>query len=236
MGFGLLFIGYAMTYLMSLNSFGFLFRLTGCAVMLAGISRLADYERKFFHAHLAVIIMTVSAFAESLAYLFFDFFGENAGNICYSVFLVLTVVFHFLIYRAVHKISKDVGVKKIELNSVRYAVFASVELLLLAAVLFFWYFGVPFTKYIVMAAMLYPFIIIVLNLALFYSCYKNICEEGDEEALRKRSRIPFLNKLFDASEKREQEIFDKTKSYAEKRIADDLEKKKNKKKHKKKRR
>ena len=34
MGFGLLFIGYAMTYLMSLNSFGFLFRLTGCAIML----------------------------------------------------------------------------------------------------------------------------------------------------------------------------------------------------------
>ncbi len=236
MGFGLLFIGYAMTYLMSLNSFGFLFRLTGCAVMLAGLSRLEDYERRFFHSHLCGIIMAVAAFAESLAYIFIDFFGDNTVNICYSVFLVITVVFHFLLYRAIHKIAKSVGVKKIELNSVRYAVFGSIELLLLAAALIFWYFDASFTKYLVMAAMLYPFIIIVLNLSLFYSCYKNICEEGDEEAPRRQSKIPFLNKLFEASEKREQEIFDKTKNYAQKRLSEDLNRKKIKKKHKNKKR
>lgn len=235
MGFGLLFIGYAMTYLMSLNSFGFLFRLTGCAIMLSGLSKLEDYERRFFHAYLSAIIMTVAAFAECLAYLFADFFGEAARNICYTVFLVITVVFHFLLYRAIHKISKDVGIKKIELNSVRYAVFASIELLLLAASLVFWYFGAAFTKYIVMAAMLYPFIIVVINLTLFYSCYKNICEEGDEEAPRKQSKIPFINKLFEASEKREQEIFEKTKSYAEDHLRQELEKKKSKKKKKKRR-
>ncbi|MBQ8208198.1 MAG: hypothetical protein IJZ89_05640 [Clostridia bacterium] len=243
MGFGLLFFGYAAAFLMSLNSFGFIFRLTGCAIMLSGLSKLTAYERRFSHAQISCVLLALSALAESIATLLFDystfsvsFISENTKNISYSVFLALAVIFHFFIYRAIHKISKDVGIEKISTNSVRFAVFFCIELVLLAAALLTWHLEAPFAKYVFMAAILYPFLIVVLNLSLFYSCYKNICEEGDEEAPRRQSRIPFLNKLFDASEKREQEIFEKTKSYAENRIRQENEIKKNKKSKKKKRR
>lgn len=243
MGFGLLFLGYIATFLMSFNSFGFVFRLTGCAIMLSALGKLADYERSFILAKISCFGMLLSALAESLITLSLDygifdfvFFGNGAKNACMSIFLIITVVFHALLYRAIYRIAGDVGVEKIKLNSVRFGVFASLELVILAATLIMWYISTNIAKYIAMAAMLYPFVILVINLSLIYSCYKNICEEGDEEAPRKPSKIPFLNKLFDVSEKREQEIFDKTKSYAEKRIAEDFEKKKNKKKHKKKRR
>ena len=237
MGFGLLFLGYIATFLMSLNSFGFVFRLTGCAIMLSALTKLTDFERSFNLARISCFGMTLAALCESIITLSLDFglFGNEASTICVSVFLAVTVVFHFFLYRAIYKISKDVGVEKLKLNAVRYGIFAAIELLIAASALVVWYFNPNFAKYIVMAAVLYPFVSFFLNLTLIYSCYKNICEEGDEEAPRKPSKIPFLNKLFEASEKREQEIFTKTKSYAEKHISDDLEKKKNKKKNKKRR-
>ena len=237
MGFGLLFLGYIATFLMSINSFGVVFRLTGCAIMLSALSKLSRYEKGFFYVNISCFAMTAVSLFECV----FGFFDrgwqyDNIKNICMSIFLVLTVIFHSLLYLAIYRISKDVGLDKLRMSSVRNAVFASIELVILLCAYVMWNIELGITKYIVMAGIIYPFIILVFNLVLIYSCYKNICEEGDEEAPRKPSKIPFLNKLFDASEKREQEIFDKTKSYAEKRIAEDFEKKKNKKKHKKKRR
>ena len=236
MGFGLLFLGYVATFLMSLNSFGVVFRLTGCAVMMSALSKLSLYEKSFFYVNISCFAMTAVSLFECV----FGFFDsgwryDDIKSICMGIFLVLTVVFHFLLYLAIYRISKDVGIEKIKARSVKYAAFASIELVIFLCASVAWYIDRNIAKYIVMAGMLYPFVILVLNLMLIYSCYKNICEEGDEEAPRKPSVIPFLNKLFEASEKREQEIFDKTKSYAEKRLADDLAKKKNKK-HKKKRR
>lgn len=237
MGFGLLFLGYITTFLMSINSFGVVFRLTGCAIMLSALSKLSRYEKSFFYVNISCFAMTAISLFECV----FGFFDsgwryDNVKSICMSIFLVLTVIFHFLLYLAIYRISKDVGLERLKLKSVRNAVFASIELVILLCAYVMWNLELNITKYIVMAGILYPFVIAILNLMLIYSCYKNICEEGDEEAPRKPSKIPFLNKLFEASEKREQEIFDNTKSYAEKRLANDLEKKKNKKKHKKKRR
>lgn len=237
MGFGLLFLGYIATFLMSLNSFGFAFRLTGCAIMFSGLSKLSEYETRFFYAKISVFLMTLSALAECIVTLILDystasvtFLNDNTKNICLTVFFAMAVLFHVLLYRSVYKISKDVGTQKITVSTVRAAVFSGIELIIILAAIVMWYVNAEIAKYIVMAAMLYPFLLFVINLVLIYSCYKNICEEGDEEAPRKPSRIPFLNKLFDAAEKREQEIYDKTKSYAEGRIKQDIEQKKRKKK------
>ena len=243
MGFGLLFLGYIATFLMSLNSFGFVFRLTGCAIMLSAFSKLSQYERSFIYVRLSCFCMMLASLCESIMTLSLDygvfdlgFTGDTAKNICISVFFSAAVILHFFLYRSIYKLSSDVGVEKIKLNSMRFGAFAVIEIVILISALAIWYVSPSIAKYIVMVAMLYPYVIFFLNLLLIYSCYKNICEEGDEEAPRKPSKIPFLNKLFEASEKREQEIFDKTKSYAEKRLSDELEVKKNKKKHKKKRR
>ena len=95
MGFGLLFLGYIAAFLMSLNSFGFVFRLTGCAIMLSALTKLTDFERSFNLARISCFGMALSALCESIITLSLDFglFSEKASNICLSVFLVLTVVF-----------------------------------------------------------------------------------------------------------------------------------------------
>ncbi|MBR4295903.1 MAG: hypothetical protein IKT56_03585 [Clostridia bacterium] len=239
MGFGLLFFGYAASYMMSFNSFGFIFRLTGTAVMLSGLARLCAFEKRFFYAKLSCILMAVAASCESVISVLLDYSGglyglvrEDVKNIFFTVFICISVVFHVFIYRAIYKLSCDVGLDKISKQTIKFAVFAAMEILLVALSVVTWFVSHKVSEYFTAASIIYPLIIFILNLTLFYSCYKNICEEGDEDAPRKPSSIPFLNRLFEASEKRELEIYEKTKAYAENRIRQDNEKKKNKKKNK----
>ncbi|MBQ8004744.1 MAG: hypothetical protein IJ303_00325 [Clostridia bacterium] len=160
--------------------------------------------------------------------------GEKIFSYILAAFLILAFPYHFLVYNSIYRISDSVGDIKIKRRALRNSVLLVFEVLIASAAVIFWYFKIEFAKYLLMAAVIFPILLIFLNLSLFYSCYKNICEEGDEDAPRKPSKIPFLNKLFEATEKREQEIYEKTKSYAENKIRQDNEKKKMKNKKKKK--
>lgn len=233
MGFGLVLIGYTFAYLMSLNSFGFLFRLVGTAVMLAGTSRLMKFEKTFFYVHISGILLALAATFETLSHLLLDYtsfdavwLDENLVTALFVAFMVISIPFHLLFYRAARKISVDVGIRNITSRSVKYEIFFGAEIILVAATYVTFSMKAKIVNYFYMAAVILLYVVIFLNITLIYSCYKNICEEGDEEAPRKPSKLPFMNKLFEASEKREKEIYEKTKSYAEEQMKKDLDKKK----------
>lgn len=239
MGFGLFLIGYAAAYPMSLNSFGFLLRLIGSAVMLSGTSRLLKFEKNFYRVHLSCILLAVASVAESALCILADFTSavlpfniETAASAALGAFLLLSVPMHLLFYRAVRTLSADVGLGGIRARSVKYEIFFGVGLLLVAATYITYLLRARITNYFYVSAVIFLFVVAVLTLTLIYSCYKDICEEGDEDAPRKPSKIPFLNTLFEASEKREREIYEKTKAYAEEKVKQDLEKKRKKKKKK----
>ena len=240
MGFGLLFIGYSFAYLMSFNAYGYIFRLIGCAVMLSALSRLSAFERRFRETGIFCAVLCAISSVESIVSLLHSsgvslpFNSDASKNVIYIVFILATVVYHIFLYRAVYKIASDVGIDNIKERALRYAIYAAIEIPLIVLSEVFRRAGFYVARYLYMAAILYPYLVIAFNLSLFYSCYKNICEEGDEEAPRKKSKIPFLNTLFEVSDRREEEIFNKTKSYAEGKIKKDNEAKKNKKKGKKK--
>ena len=121
--------------------------------------------------------------------------------------------------------SQEVGLDKISAKCKRNAIFFIFVVILALSSFAAHSFGWKFINYIFGAALIGFILLIFLNMLLIYSCYKNICEEGDEENAAKPSKIPFMNKLFEASEKRQQEIYEKTKAYAEDRIRRDNEKK-----------
>lgn len=230
-------IGYAFAYLMSLNSFGFLFRLVGTAVMLAGTSRLMKFEKNFFYAHVSGILLALASVAETLSRLLLDYtsieavwLSEDLVTLLFTAFMIVCIPFHLLMYRAVRKISADVGIKGITSRSVKYEIFFCTELLLATVTYVAFLMKAKIVNYFYMAAVILLYVVVILNITLFYSCYKDICEEGDEEAPRKPSKLPFMNKLFEASEEREKEIYEKTKAYAEEQMKKDLDKKKAKKK------
>lgn len=238
MGFGLILCGYTLSYLMSLNSFGFAFRLLGCAVMLSGLRKVSQFEPLFRYARLSAIIMAAFAAIEAILSLLRDLsnfrlisvFGNvwNTDELITAAFVAFgfaSVIFHVFLYAAVKKISSDVGLDKISRRALKSAVLAVMLAVLVGATYITFYLKLSVVNYLYAAAILLFYIIVFLNIYLFYSCYKNICEEGDENAPRRDSKIPFLNRLWDVSEKREQEIYNKTKAYAENKIKQDNAKK-----------
>lgn len=225
MGFGVIFIGYAFTYLMTLNSYGFLFRIIGIAVMLYGARKLCAFETRFKTVYALMILLAALSCGETLTAIFADyiepapaFLSENTKNIFYAAFMAFSALLHFFFYRATRKLSHDIGNIKIYGKTVRYEIYVAVEVILALSTLISYFLRLKIVNALFAASFIVFYIIVFLNLALIYSCYKNICEEGDEDAPRKASRFAFMEKLFRASEKKEAEIYNKTKEYAENRL------------------
>ncbi len=227
MGYGLLFIGYAIAFLMSFNSFGFLFRMMGGLLMVCGLKKLCQFETKYNFSYVSAWCLCVSALAEGIVFIASDHtvLPENLQGYVTLVFYFFAIPFHAVFYSATVSLAKEVGLDKIAVKSARNGVFAVLVVLLALLSFTAHSFGWGILNYLFGATMIGLLLLAVLNLFLLYSCYKNICEEGDEDNLSKPSRIPFLNKLFEASEKRQNEIYEKTKSYAENKIRLDNERK-----------
>ncbi len=227
MGYGLLFIGYAVAFLMSFNSFGFIFRAVGSLLALCGLKKLCQFETKYNFCYLAAWAMCFAAVAEGAVFIAGDYTAlpENLQAYVSMAFYFFAIPFHLVFYRATCALSKEVGLKGIMTKSARNAILFAILLLLALSTFVAHSFGWTFINYLFGVTLIGLLLLVFLNLLLIYSCYKNICEEGDEENAAKPSRIPFMNKLFEASEKRQQEIYEKTKAYAEERIKRDNEKK-----------
>lgn len=227
MGYGLLFIGYAAAFLMSFNSFGFIFRAVGSLLAVCGLKKLCQFETKYNFCYLSAWAMCLAAMAEGAVFVMGDYTNlpENLQAYVSMAFYLFAIPFHLIFYRATSALSKEVGLDKIAVKSARNAVFCVIVILLALSSFAAHSFDWSFINYLFGATLVGLLLLVFMNLLLIYSCYKNICEEGDEENAAKPSRIPFLNKLFEASDKRQQEIYEKTKAYAEERIKRDNEKK-----------
>ena len=227
MGYGLLFIGYATAFLMSFNSFGFIFRAVGSLLALCGLKKLCQFETKYNFCYLSALAMCLIGISEGAVFLAGDYLTlpENLQSYISMAFYLFSLPFHLIFYKATISLSQEVGLDKISAKCKRNAIFFIFVVILALSSFAAHSFGWKFINYIFGAALIGFILLIFLNMLLIYSCYKNICEEGDEENAAKPSKIPFMNKLFEASEKRQQEIYEKTKAYAEDRIRRDNEKK-----------
>ena len=215
MGFGLLFIGYFITYLMSMNPFGIVFRILGYALICKAARKLSDYDDKFkmagYFAASLVGISLLNAAIEITAFLYdnmviaADPFPSMAGDILGLYVEPLAVlVFHIFLLLAIRSIAKDTDVPKIVMGSVRNIFLIGVYYLLS----FLRYLPLPiqesYNRNMGLPLVLFYLVWVLLQHALLLSCYANICDEGDVDMTPKRSRFAFVNKLKDElSEKRE---------------------------------
>lgn len=231
MGYGLLFIGYATAFLMSFNSFGFFFRSIGSLLMVCGLKKLCQFETKYNFCYVSAAAMCVSALAEGAVLILSDSMSlpENLQSYVSMLFYVCAVPFHGVFYKATRSLSKEVGLEKLSQKSDRNGVFSIIVLLLALMSFVSHSFKWGILNYLFGATLIGLLLLVAMNLVLIYSCYKNICEAGDEENEAKPSKIPFLNKLFEVNEQRQNEIYEKTKSYAEKHIRADNERRQEKK-------
>lgn len=125
MGFGLLFIGYFITFLMSINSFGFIFELIGYTVMLYAVSKLSEYKHHIRLVIYPIMGMALCSLYSAVVLIHTEFMplplpllNTVTVFIFSSIGAVSTVAFHIFLLLPIRSIAKDVGDKSLAASSV----------------------------------------------------------------------------------------------------------------------
>ena len=226
MGFGLLFIGYFIAFLMSVNNYGFAFRIVGYAIMFSAIGKLSEYKHRLSHTTVPLFLLSLCALFDAghllatLTSLPLSLFSEQNVFLVSLLSVVLSTLFQVLLLVGIREIAKDaeadgippravwcmivvclVGVWKLALSVL--GTIPTVEssnafrLLTLGAAL---------------ASLLYPVVI----LAFLFSCYAKICAPDDTEMAVRPSRFAFVNRLREEREQKAEEVRKLRESYQQK--------------------
>lgn len=203
MGFGILFLGYCVTYIMSLNTFGVVFRLFGAVLMLLGCRKLSEYDKKFgpaAYSLIALVLISAIECASALTGFLYDNlfisadpFSSISGVMIY-VDAAAVLVFHIFLLLAVFSIAKSTEVTKIENAAIRNLFFVGLYFVLRVIDYIPLPFQESYRKNFAMPIFLLNLAWIILNAIMLFSCYAKICDEGDVEMEQKPSRFEFVNK------------------------------------------
>lgn len=196
MGFGVMLIGYFITYVMALNTYGVFFRVLGYLIICRGAFRLLEYDKKFVYpfylsATLAALsVLETANYVYQLIALSQNVTIELLANIVGYIDVVAVLAFHVTLLLAIRGVAKDTGVSKIAVSAMRN---------LIVILLYFGLYAVSFLPLPVNMAM--PLLIvnlfwILLDVVLLYSCYYRICDENDNEITRKPSRFAWINNMW----------------------------------------
>ena len=206
MGYGLVLIGYALTFFTSLTLYGWLFRLLGYIAMAYGFIKLKDYFPSYQLSIFALLALILTGLCEAATEVL-PFLGVGGDltafkTVVYYTRDALVLVFHIFFLIATYIAFGVVGMNEKRLSAVTdlCAVLVGYLLYLLAAL------GIIEANISFFVQLIWSFMVFVL----IFGCYMRICPEGDESMPRRESKIPFINKFAEALEKREQEAIERT--------------------------
>lgn len=194
MGFGILFLGYFITYIMALNTFGAAFRFAGYLIMAYSAKKLVDYCEKFVYAEYTALLLSLMSAARVVDEIFPIFNGIVADVFMYSEAAAI-LVYHVFLLLAIKTIAKDTDVDKIQISAMRNLFFIGLYYLLYIIGMLPLPIKELYSQTMGLPILLLNLAWIILNLCLIVSCYSHICDEGDVEMERKPSRFAFINNI-----------------------------------------
>lgn len=203
MGFGLLFFGYLSAFLMSLNSYGFLFSLIGCYVIFLALQKISEYKHSLWRAVFPLIVISLCALCEAI-----QFFTGSWGvwdGIITLVTLSARTLFHCFMFISIASLGKDTDLPDViamaKTNFIFILISFAVEMVSLVLALFFNFGNQQLTITVSMMRLLFP----VFTLILIFKCFHKICAPEDVDAPQKPSRFEFINEFRRRQEEREAE-------------------------------
>ena len=221
MGFGLLFLGYFVTFLMALTKFGFAIRLAGYLLMSYSLIKLRDFELKFTWPMSVSFGMIIIGVIQCI-YGMMDEFNYTISSQMTSLRMIVDaaeslviVAFNFLILWSIMTIAGKLELAKQKSAAIRNMIFIGLWFILdfLGSgpmsdnATYIYYFALPtFILYVAW---------IILNLVLIFSCYMYICPAGDEEMNRKKTNIQFIDNIIEESDRRLDKATRETTEYFE---------------------
>ena len=218
MGFGLMFVGYFFTYLISLVLVP---KILGYVIMLWATVKLSAFDVKFKKCLPALCgLFLISAFSLSGDIIkhfgiVSSMFNDTVLNVVSVAEELLVVAFHAFLMFAIGSIAMDTGLEKIRFRAMRNLLLIGVAEGAYVAIVF-----LPKNKVIqaiFAVVVILRFIWIILDLVLLASCYRMICEAGDEDMPEKEINIPVIKQMESIMRKRDKNAFDSGKRWTEKR-------------------
>ena len=205
MGFGILFIGYFIAFLMSLHKYGFLCRIIGYYLIFLSLQKLSEYKTTLSRAVIPLLVMTLCGVYDAGAMISESVFATPFPEVfSYAVDvleIVSSYVFHVLLLKGIICLGEDTEQPKV-CSFARWNLVAVTSYCILNAILMvmqaFAPFGDPFAqsfasvlaRITLLAGILYPIVMLVL----IHSCYAQICAPEDLDMEPKPSRFAFINK------------------------------------------
>jgi hypothetical protein len=217
MGWGLLFFGYFLEFILGMNAmFAPFVYFPAYAFIVVGCNGLARYCKRF-------VFPKWCAFALMLPAIWRTFVGINAQFSLGLGFLpeVVTeivewlhfggvVVLHILLALAVKELALRVGQTKNAVRAVRNLVMVGIHALLMLLQM-----TIPLESVV---RVLYPVTVLlqltwaICNCVMLYSCYMHIAPANENED-RKPSRFGFVNRIRDKLDEREQKAIEADRAY-----------------------
>ena len=204
MGFGILLLGYLVTYFISITAnalgIGSIALLAGSALMFWGIRSLCRFNLSFVPAKwltLPVFALGLCRLWQDIAKAWFAWEGKTADVmttvITWASFATM-LVFHFAMLYGIRVLSLEVGLSKLSshamYNTLAVGVWGGLFLLCNMPAI-----GESLLPYLSVSMALFNLIYLISNIVLLVRCAKNICAEGDEEVAPKPSRFAWLNRI-----------------------------------------
>ena len=231
MGFGIMFIGYFATTMMSIPlsgllpiDLGGLVKCLGYILIAISAKKLAEYQSSFktliASSSLMALISAFEAFIGISCFLSvnqivsipFAEWMNDAAILDYVSFFAV-IIFVATLCVAIKQIANDTGVNKIAMTATRNFVFYCI-LFAIQALSFMPFDWVKTYRPVFVAALLIIELLCwILNLYMIFTCYMKICDSDDVDMKQKPSRFAFINQKREEEETERQKILDE---YAEK--------------------
>ncbi len=229
MGWGLLFFGYFLVFVLGLNPLFEVFAtIPGWAVMLVGLCNLKRYCHSFRYAQwcvyptLFIVVWQTFVGIQTQFDVPFAFLHEQVTVVVGWAELLAVLLFHTVLVISTKELALRVSVPKNAVRAMRNLVLVWLYgILLLVQTL------IPKAE---ITRTLYP-VLLLLQLVwaisfcvLLYSCYMRICPADDIEHTRKPSRFAWINRLRVAMDEKEQRAIEADRTYHAKQARERQEK------------
>ena len=187
MGFGWLMVGYFFAFVVSLYSPLAMAMLVGYPLMIIGLRMLAPY-----HKHLKIAFFSSFASLPFALYFGVDAFAKvgmiqpvfkaSLSATMEWVYFVFSFLFTAWLLYALASLCAELTLIRLQTTALRNLLILAFTFLLdLVARLPFGFIQ-SISMYVGLPLLLLRFIILFLNLYLFFGCYRYICPEGTEDA------------------------------------------------------
>ncbi len=213
MGFGTLFIGYFIAFLMSFHKFGFACQIVGFYVIFCALQKLVEYKKCLTKAIFPLLIMTLCSIYDAGAMISETFlalpFPQAVNYIADILFISASFFFHMFLLRGIISLGEDTELPKISAKARWDLVFVTFYLLLNVVLTILSFIALKIdilaevTRIMAPIAALISIMLPICILFTVHSCYMNICAPEDVDMQPKPSRFAFINKSRKMSEEKD---------------------------------